>query len=155
MFSSLWEFSPCLGKQVFPDLYFLCACEQSLKHTPVLMRLKELPSWRSYMLCTYICVWAKCDILIKSEYEEQQSYRESLQHPRFSLTIQLSVSTSSATFHPALIISSCFSHGGCKVLCVLPCISHTIYWRILSFNFHSIPVNHELNQMRLLWHSTE
>lgn len=154
-FSLCLQFSPCLGKQVFPDLYFLCARVQSWKHPPVLMHLKELPSWSSCMLCTYICVWARCDVLIKNLYEEQQSYWESLLHPRFSLTIELSVSTSSAAFYPAPLFSSCFSHGGHKVLCVLPCISHTIYWKILSFNFHSIPVNHELNQMRPLWHSTE
>lgn len=126
-FSLSLQFSPCLGKEVFPDLYFLCACMQSLKHTPVQMHLKELHSWRSYMLCTYICVWARCDVLIKNVYEEQQSYCESLQHLRLSLRLQLSVSTSSAACQPALIFSSCFSHDGCKVLCVLPCISHTIY----------------------------
>lgn len=123
-----WTFKK---KWQFPDLFFRCVCVQHLKEALVLMHLKEFSSWWSYKYLHFL--WTIWTI--------------------GTLMIQLSVSQSL----PLSILPSYYPLASAMltVVFVLTWIPYNINWKILSFDFHSLQVNYELNQMRLLWPNTK
>lgn len=146
MFSSLWAYNfHHVLESVSGFISSVCLCAKFEAHTSTDASERTPQVEVIYMLSLKLCagnIWCRH----KKVYMRNSSAIGSLSSTQGSPCLcpypLLSSILSSHSHLLSAMVAIKFS--------VLSCISHTIYWKILSFNFHSLPVNHELNQMRLL-----